>query len=118
MASPLAGSLRKTIGKAMKALFLPGTISVSSTTAGAEPWKVGAQTWTDYPCRMIHEEYSERLKIEGLVNESNRKFLVLADGLSIEPAAGNRVTFQGKTYTVRDVSTDPARAAWVLHTQK
>jgi len=117
MASPLSGSLANTVGKALKGIFLNGSISVPSSAAGSDPWNPGAQTWTAHSCKMIHEEYSERLKLEGLVNESHRKFLVLSNSLSIEPAAGHKVTFQGADYNVRDVSTDPARACWVLHTQ-
>lgn len=118
MASVLAGSLAKTVGKALKGIFLDGSVSVPAAAAGSEPWNPGAQTWTSYSCKIIHEEYSERLKLEGLVNESHRKFLLLANSISIEPAAGHKVTFQGVDYIVRDVSTDPARACWVLHTQK
>jgi len=45
---------------------------------------------------------------------TDRKVLILADTLDVKPERTDSVRIDGETYRVREVSTDPAKAAWVL----
>lgn len=123
MTSPLAGSLAKTIGKAMSGLFLDAVLTraVHAAPDPLEPWTPGTSTDTDYPCKAIHEEWSAYHRQGGLVLSSDRRVLVLASTVAVEPAPGDRITIRGETFTIVEqgsgqpaVSTDPAKATWVL----
>lgn len=115
MASPLAGGLAKTIGKAMAGLFLPATLArdtAAPASPASDPWNPGGPTTATYPCRAIHEEYAERYRLEGLMQAGDRKVLILAASLTVEPKPGDRVTIRGETFTIAAVATDPAKACW------
>ncbi len=106
MVSPLAGSLARTIGKAMAGLFLPATLTRGGTT---------------YPCRAIYEDWGKASGPGGVITNPDVKALVLAQSLAVEPDSGDIVALQGSTFvvvsnkdTVNAVSTDPARATWTL----
>ncbi len=106
MTSLLAGSLARTIGKAMSGLFLPATM-----TRGA----------TSYPCRAIFDQWGKDSGSGGALTNPDVKALVLANSLAVEPASGDVVALQGSTFVVVSnidtkpaVSTDPARAVWTL----
>ena len=106
MASPLAGSLAKTVGKAMAGLFLPATLTRGTIT---------------YSCLGIYEQWGKGSGPGGALTNPDVKALVLATSLSVEPDSGDVVSLQGSTFvvvsnkdTLSAVSTDPARAVWTL----
>jgi hypothetical protein len=112
VASPLAGSLARTIGSAMSSLFLPATLVRDVPQAGGDPADPLPPIPVDYPCRAIVEGYSDYFKKNNLVNASDRKVLILATSLGVRPKPDDRVTISGITFTLADVSTDPAEAVW------
>lgn len=121
MTSPLEGSLARTIGKAMSALFLPATLTRTTPSGTGDPWNPDPPTNVTYSCRAIEEEWGMSQLAGGLVLANERKVLVLASTLAVEPAPGDRITVRGHTLTivpqgagVPAVSTDPAKAVWVL----
>lgn len=114
MASPLEGSLAKAVGSAMAALFLPAVLTRDVPTAGGDPFDPPPPTPQAYPCRAIVERYAERFRVEGLVQQNERKVLVLANGLTVRPQPGDRITIRGITFTAIDVGTDPAEAVWEI----
>ncbi len=71
---------------------------------------------TDYDIRALVTEYSEftRSLAGGRIAVSDRKAIVLANGLAVNPKIGDAFT-QGATWNVVDVSSDPARATFELH---
>jgi hypothetical protein len=106
MTSPLAGSLARTIGKALAPVFLPATLTRGSTL---------------YPCRGIYEQWGKASGAGGVITNPDVKALLLANSLAVEPNAGDVVSLQGTTFVVVSnidtkpaVSTDPARATWSL----
>ncbi len=106
MTSPLAGSLARTIGKAMQGVFLPATLTRASTA---------------YPCSAIFDQWGKGSGPGGVVTNPDVKALVLATTLAVEPDSGDVVSLQGSTFVVvsnkdnlNAVSTDPARAVWTL----
>ena len=106
MTSPLAGSLARTIGKALAPVFLPATLTRGGTL---------------YPCRGIYEQWGKGSGPGGALTNPDVKALLLANSLAVEPNVGDVVTLQGSTFVVvsnvdtkQAVSTDPARATWSL----
>jgi len=121
MTSPLLGSLAATIGSAFRTLFLDATLDRDVAAAGGDAWNPAAPTAASYTCKAIHEEWGVTYVAGGMVNEGEVKVLVLATSLATEPLPGDRITIRGKTYTIvpkgsgqPPVSTDPAKAVWVL----
>lgn len=114
MTSPLSGSLATQIYKGMKALFLDATYTVDVPGTITDPADPPAPTPTDYACKAIVEKYSDYFSKQGLVQDGDRRVIILADSLSVRPVANARVTIQGITFTVISVDTDPATAAWEI----
>lgn len=112
------------IGDALGDLvFLDATLTRETTEAPdpATPWEPGAISTETYSCKAIHEEWGAYYLSGGLVNAGDRRVLVLASTLGTDPAPGDRITIRGETFTVVQpragqpaVSTDPAKAAWML----
>lgn len=114
MASPLEGSLARTIGSAMSFLFLNATLRRDVAGTIVDPADPPAPTEATYSCKAIVEDYAERYKLEGLVKDNQRKVLILASTLSVTPTVGDRITIRNVTYGVNSVASDPALATWEL----
>ena len=112
MASPLAGSLARTIGTAMKGLFLDASLTRETQTSGSDPFDPPAPIVTGYPCKAIVQSYSDYYRANNLVQQSDRKVLILHNSLGVRPQEGDRVTISGITFTLQNVSIDPAEAVW------
>jgi hypothetical protein len=112
MTSPLSGSLARTIGKAMAPLFLPAVLIRDVPQVGGAPDDPLPPLAANFLCRAIVEAYSQYFKANNLVAANERKVLILATSLGVKPVAGDRVTIQGITFTIQEVSTDPATAVW------
>jgi hypothetical protein len=96
----------------MSSLFLPAVLVRDVPQVGGDPADPLPPTQATYPCKAIVEGYSDYFKANNLVNASDRKVLILATSIGAKPAAGDRVTISGITFTLQDVSTDPAEAVW------
>jgi hypothetical protein len=112
MTSPLSGSLARTIGSAMRSLFLDATLLRDVPAVATEAFDPPAPTEAIYTCKAIVEGYAERFRLDGTVSAGDRKVLILATSLSVTPAAGDRVMIRGITFTIIEVGTDPAQAVW------
>lgn len=119
MASPLAGSIRKTVGKAFKKLFLDAVIT-RETTTGGDPWDPTSTSTETFSGKGIFEEYGVGYRRDGLVQTGDMKALLLAASFSTDPLPGDKITIDGKTLTIVPadsggqpaVQTDPAKATW------
>ena len=112
MTSPLAGSLAKTIGSAFKTLFLDAVLARDVPVVSPDPADPLPPTQATYAAKAIVEGYSDYYKTNGLVDAKDRKVLILATSLGVRPEPGDRVTISNITFTLQDVSTDPAEAVW------
>jgi len=112
MTSPLSGSLARTIGGAMQRLFLPAALARDVPAVGGDPFDPPAPTTAHYSCRAIVEAYSEKFRLDGTVQQNDRKVLILANSITVRPQPNDRITISGITFTVIEVSTDPAEAVW------
>lgn len=112
MTSPLEATLAAQVYKGMKALFLDATLTRDVPGVITDPADPPAPTPTPYACKAIVETYSNYFRANGLVDIKDRKVLILANSVSIQPTANDRVTISGITFTVMEVGTDPATAVW------
>lgn len=112
MTSLLSGSLAKTIANAAKTIFLDATLQHDTPNAGADAFDPAAPTPATYSCKAIVESYSTYFRAQGLVEQNDRKILILAATLAITPATGDKISVSGGTYTIVNVGTDPATAVW------
>lgn len=112
MTSPLSGSLAKTVGSAFNSLFLDAVLARDVKQIGSNPIDPSPPVVTTFNCKAIVEAYSDKFRSEGLVEQNDRKVLILATSLATRPLAKDRVTIRGITFQVIDVSTDPAEAVW------
>ena len=121
MTSPLAGSLAKTIGKAMGSLFLDATLIRDVPGTIVDPSDPPPPTQSTFACKAIEQEYGSLDRAQGLVRETDIQILILASTLSVDPAPLDRITIRGRTVTIipagsggmPPVKSDPARATWL-----
>lgn len=78
-------------------------------TTGTQP------SYVAYPCRGVVTSWIVR-DVEGTtVREGIREVLLLASGLAVDPAPGDRVVIEGLTLDVGpDIDRDPARATFTV----
>lgn len=112
MTSLLEGDLAKTIGSAFKGLFLDAVLTRETPGEGGDPFDPPPPVVTTYDCKGLVEAYSDYFRKSGLVSQSDRKVLILAASLAVKPQAGDRVTIQHITFTLSEVSADPATAVY------
>lgn len=112
MTSPLAGSLAKTVGSAFKTLFLEAVLTRDIPQDSPDPADPLPPVPTPFDCKAIVEKYSDYYRTNGLVDAKDRKVLILAASLEVTPEPGDRITIQNITFTIQNVSTDPATAVW------
>ena len=112
MTSPLSGSLARTIGAAFNTLFLDAVLTRDVPVVSPDPADPLPPTQATYACKSMVESYSDYFKANNLVDAKDRKVLILATSLSVRPKAGDRITISGVTFTLSEVSTDPAEAVW------
>lgn len=115
MVSPLEGPIRRTIGKALKSTFYAAKVSRTTVEENPdEPWNPGVETTTHYPCRGFVDTYSDFYLANSLINSGDVKVVILTDSLAITPTLSDTVTIRGKTYSIINVSPDPAVATWTI----
>lgn len=108
----LTGGIANIVGNALNGLFLPATLIRYTPVVSADAADPDPPTESTYTCKAIVENYSQRFRIEGLVQENERKVIILATSISVTPKPGDRITIRGITFTIEDVATDPALATW------
>lgn len=118
MTSPLLGSLAKTMAKALGPIFLDATYEID-TPGDGPAYDPGPPATKTYPCKAIEDDWGAYYRQGGLVSGDDRKILVLAKTLAVEPQEGGRFTIRGRTFVVYSngegqpaVASDPALAAW------
>lgn len=119
MTSPLAGSLAKTIGGAFKSLFFDAVLTRDGPTTGPDYDPTPGAPLT-FACKAIVEVYSVSFRAAGLVQQNERRVLILAASLNIQdvdasrrkPQPGDVLTINGTTFSILEVETDPATAIW------
>ena len=118
--SPLLGSMAISIGKGLAGLFYPAVYEVDGPTTGAPHDPIPGAA-TQYPCLIIEEDFGSYEVQGGLVKGTDRKVMILATSIAVEPVNEGRITTRGRVLTIYSdgegkpaVSTDPARAVWTV----
>lgn len=120
MTSPLLGSLAKTMAKALGPVFLNAVYEIDTPGTGPS-YDPGEPMTASHPCKAIEDEWDAYYRRGGLISGDDRKILILAKTLAVEPQEGGRITIRGKVFTVYSdgqgqpaVASDPALATWVV----
>jgi len=109
----LDGDIREIVGNAFGGFFLNATYRRDADVQNPDTGTV-TRTTLDYACKAIMEMTPTRLRAGEAWVEGDRRFLVLAASLSIVPKPGDRVVFNGETWAVVSIDTDPATATWSI----
>jgi hypothetical protein len=108
-------SLPAAISSAFKNLFYDAVMTVDMPQVSPDPADPLPPVPTDYPCKAYVEKYSAYYRANSLVEASDRKVIVLAKSLTIEPVNGARITVNGITFTI--ISYDDGgsnRSVWEI----
>lgn len=111
------GKLAKTIAAALANVMYPITIKRTMPGGGYNPetGTVEPGTTTTHTGRGMVDSFSPTEIAAGIVQASDRRVTLLADGLSITPTpATDVVTVDGSDLTIITVTSDPARATFTL----
>lgn len=111
----IAGIAAKALGSKLLPVTLtvvtPGTRNTADLTAGTGP------TTVDYACRGLIEDYKAGAVDGTQIQFGDRKVLILGKTINAgntAPKPGDRVTIEGRTYTIvpKGVGRDPAAATY------
>jgi hypothetical protein len=78
--------------------------AIRRNTAGdGDPWEPGAGTDTDHSVQLAVIDYTSRDRDGTLIQQSDRRVLISAQGLAITPTSGDQVVIGGQAYAIIDV---------------
>ena len=119
MTTFLSGSLAKTIGSAFNGIFLDAVLTRNVPNSGGSAYDPAATTPVNYPCKAIFTQWGAYYEASGLVKGSDRKILILATSIAVQPDTGDIVTIDGVSLVIYSegegkaaVTTDAAKALW------
>lgn len=112
--SLLRDDLQTIVGATFADLFLDGTLNRKTTAYdGNGDLTNSAQ---QYAVKCVEDTYSDIARAQGIPSDQ-RKFIILASGLGINPNTDDTFTFESETLSIVGVSGDPARATWTIETR-
>lgn len=118
MDSILDGSLADDIAAALDSAGVPYAITITRDVPqdSPDPADPLPPVSTDFPCTGWVDAYKAEDLANSLILASDTKIIVVATTLTMPspPVPGDRVTAKGATYSVIDVSSDPALATYTL----
>jgi hypothetical protein len=92
--------LPRAINSAFNNLFYDAVLTVDVPQDSPDPADPLPPVPTPYPCKAYVEKYSAYYLANSLVQASDRKVIVLANSLAIEPVIGARITVNNVTFTI------------------
>lgn len=114
MTSPLAGSLARQLGRALKPMMLPMTLRRVTTGPYDPATGTTSAVETDYPCKGYVDSYNRQLEAAQLVQANDRKVLILSSTLDATPSLSDKLVIDSVSYTIHHISRDAAGATWTL----
>jgi hypothetical protein len=109
--------IAKEVNDALGKEILPAVLHVRTFGARLAPPATGqAITTTTYACKGFIEDFDLRLMKGTLVEEGDRKAVILGGSLpdGIVPRTKDQVTIEGHQYNVIHVGRDPAGAVYTM----
>lgn len=116
MDSILDGSLAGDIADALNAASIPFAVVVTRDVPqdSPDPADPLPPISTDYTGSGWVDDWDASYLASGLVERADVKIIIIANSIAIVPVAGDRVTVRAKSYSVLNVSADPALATYTL----
>lgn len=105
------------VNSAFKGIFYDAvmTVDVAPSSPAYDPADPPAPVPVNYSCKAYVEKYSAYMRANSLVEASDRKVIVLADSLAIEPVRNARLTVQGITFAIIDYDDGGSnRSVWEI----
>ncbi len=95
-------TLPATINSAFKSIFYDAvmTVDVVPNSPPYDPADPPAPVPVSYPAKAYVEKYSAYMRANSLVKAEDRKVIVLAKSLAIQPVIGARITVQGVPFSI------------------
>lgn len=102
-------------------IYADATYTADTPSGTGSVYDPDPGTPVSYSCRAQIDEWSSFDRQNSLVGTKDWKVLVLRRSLAVEPVEGGRISVGGVTLTISGdggsapaISSDPARATWVL----
>lgn len=78
-------------------------VNTTTTTAPA-PWAAPESSIVEYPCKAVVSNYSESVLDGSAIKHGDKKIIVAASGLAIEPAVTDVIVCSGIAYNIVSVT--------------
>lgn len=100
------------VAEALDDVFRPVVLKVPgvSTPDGQGGFTPGEPT--SHPCKALVDDYSDFRRSSAGIPATDRKIIILAASLSVEPAVGHTITAEGRDWQIIALTRDPAVATW------
>lgn len=100
------------IAEALDDVFRPAVLLVpgSKVSDGQGGWKPGPAV--EYPCKALVDDYSDMRRATSGIQTNDRKIIILAASVSVQPAVGHAIRAEGRDWQIISLSRDPAAATW------
>lgn len=114
--SILLGDLAQTVADALTSAGIPFAVTITRDVAqdSPDPADPLPPVTTSYDGNGFIDDWDASYLASGLVERADVKIVIIATSIAIVPDTGDRVTVRGKTYSVLNVSADPALATYTL----
>lgn len=109
--SLLRGNIKDAVGSALSGLFLDATLTRNGIAYDVDGELTSNAT--SHSVKVVEESYSELARLAG-VSRDQRKFLILAKGMTVTPQIGDALTFEGDVFSIIGVNRDPAEATFTV----
>lgn len=110
--SILQGELAETIAEALIDADVPFAMTLQRITVLPPPndWTDGEEIIENFACMGFIETYSDLLKAGTMIQEADRKAVIVTTTLSTEPRLTDILIVDGRNYSIQSIGYDPARA--------
>lgn len=100
------------IAEALDDAFRPAMLLApgNKVSDGQGGWKPGPAV--EYPCKALVDDYSYMRRATPGIPANDRKIIILAASLSVQPAIGHAIRAEGRDWQIIGLSRDPAAATW------
>lgn len=111
----LDGGLQRVFGAAFGGVYLQGSLSRAQSKGRDEFGDQVDGTPASIPIRVQVDVYSDVVRAQAGIPQTDAKLLILQIGLTDKPRAGDKIILGRASYVVGDnVTADPANTHWTV----